>query len=46
MPVMQVKDSPKVEPNRVYIIPPNKHLEISVRANCNSPSASSAARTQ
>ncbi len=29
MPVTQVEDSPKVEPNCVYIIPPNKHLEIS-----------------
>src|SRR5262245_23359385 len=29
MPVMQVVDEPKVEPNHVYVIPPNRHIVVS-----------------
>ena len=28
MPVLQVQDEVKVQPNRVYVIPPNKHLSM------------------
>src|SRR5438067_8851604 len=34
MPVVQVQDEVKVQPNRVYVIPPNKHLSMEDSTLC------------
>ena len=34
MPVLQVQDEVKVQPNRVYVIPPNKHLSMEDSTLC------------